>query len=1172
VSGLITDVLRGVGAALGDLQRFVRDPAGWRDLLSELGWNAVPLPPSIAAIATPAGEVVAAIEALEAGVTPATIDRARAAVVAVVGAIDGLSGSDLGTAGLGEDLAAATFDHLVIERLARDRPVLHAALVVAGFIEVRYLHPPGRRGFHQRRLRWDNLGRLLDRPTSAWATAFAWGTGAFEAEAWTEAVADLIGVTGVDAAVELVPDHVIAQLAAAGAVPATRIGCTVRLLDTDTSTGHREIAGRIVAVTSQGLDGVAIMPLVRGSASTVIALRPGLELAVSTGAELDGGGAVVVRADGTATAVAMAGLSAGIRIALRWTFEPRPLLTIDGVRGLWAGGTELAGTITGTNAGVDLGLALGLVGGRVRASARDGDGFVAAVVPDVDTPVSATLGWSSTRGLHFHGAGGLELAVPVDRTLGPARIDSVNLALARRADGDGVGFRAGVAASVVLGPVTATIDGLGVELVVERGDPPRLLGALDVRAVPAWPTSIGLAIEGPLVSGSGSLGRSPDGTRYTGSAALRIGPIDARAAGILVTGAGTGGGYALAVMASASTSRIPIGLGFTLDRVGGFVAINRQFDAVACRTGLAGGIVSQLLAPEDVPGAEIAAIERLAPVRMGRHVLGPIARIGWGTPAMLAADIAVLIELPAPIRIILLGAIKIGLPTLAKPIVDLRLDALGVLDLARGTLAIDATLHDSTIAGYAVTGDMAVRIGWGDDPQFLVSIGGFHPAFRPPAGFPALRRLQIVVGDNPQLTVAGYLAVTSNTAQFGARADLVFTGAGFEIKGHVGFDALLEFVPFRFEVEITASASIKYRSIRLASVDLDFLLTGPRPWHAAGEATFGVLWWDVSVGFDVTWGDRAPLPLPPAPDIAAALRDALGRREAWASELAPGESAWIEVTRGDGVRVHPLGRVVARQQVVPLGHDINQFGTVPLGAPQRFAIDHVEIAGDDAPKAIVRDRFAPGQFTRLADDERLSAPAFELLDSGVRLGDGQLARGASARAPMEAVTRVVDPLAPPAKPPVRAVDAVLVLGARPTRRRPAPRGGPRVKDLGFVLASIDDLAITAEAAAIGGGARSYAGLREALRRNTAATGRPARLQVVPRIETPNRNARVVVVREDDNMRNVDFVDTVTGRAMTRAAFVDAIHAGDYPDYNVRMIRGIATPVARPNARLDDNLG
>ncbi|HWU85938.1 MAG TPA: hypothetical protein VN253_01605 [Kofleriaceae bacterium] len=123
-----------------------------------------------------------------------------------------------------------------------------------------------------------------------------------------------------------------------------------------------------------------------------------------------------------------------------------------------------------------------------------------------------------------------------------------------------------------------------------------------------------------------------------------------------------------------------------------------------------------------------------------------------------------------------------------------------------------------------------------------------------------------------------------------------------------------------------------------------------------------------------------------------------------------------------------------------------------------------------------------------------------------------------------------------------------------------------------MLASIDDLSITAEGAAIAGGNRNYAALRESLRAHAAVTGRPPRLQIVPRIQVANHSARVVVVTQDEHMRNVDFVDTLTGRAMTRAEFVDAIHVGQYPDYYVRTIHGVPTPVSRPNATTSDNLG
>jgi hypothetical protein len=45
-------------------------------------------------------------------------------------------------------------------------------------------------------------------------------------------------------------------------------------------------------------------------------------------------------------------------------------------------------------------------------------------------------------------------------------------------------------------------------------------------------------------------------------------------------------------------------------------------------------------------------------------------------------------------------------------------------------------------------------------------------------------------------------------------------------------------------------------------VSLALTLSGPRPWRARGRASFSILFFDVSFGFDVTIDDDAPPVLP----------------------------------------------------------------------------------------------------------------------------------------------------------------------------------------------------------------------------------------------------------------------------------------------------------------------
>ncbi len=66
--------------------------------------------------------------------------------------------------------------------------------------------------------------------------------------------------------------------------------------------------------------------------------------------------------------------------------------------------------------------------------------------------------------------------------------------------------------------------------------------------------------------------------------------------------------------------------------------------------------------------------------------------------------------------------------------------------------------------------------------------------------------------------------------------------------------------------------------------------------------------------------------------------------------------------------------------------------------------------------------------------------------------------------------------------------------------------------------------------------------------------------------------RVRVTEETDSGRNQRFFDPDRRRSMSRAEFVQAIGQGKYPDYHVRVINGVKTPVSNPDKTESDNLG
>lgn len=66
--------------------------------------------------------------------------------------------------------------------------------------------------------------------------------------------------------------------------------------------------------------------------------------------------------------------------------------------------------------------------------------------------------------------------------------------------------------------------------------------------------------------------------------------------------------------------------------------------------------------------------------------------------------------------------------------------------------------------------------------------------------------------------------------------------------------------------------------------------------------------------------------------------------------------------------------------------------------------------------------------------------------------------------------------------------------------------------------------------------------------------------------------RVTVTHESNSGRNQKFHDNYSGADMTRSQFVREINNGNYQNYHVRNINGIATPVSNPDSTRNNNLG
>ena len=228
----------------------------------------------------------------------------------------------------------------------------------------------------------------------------------------------------------------------------------------------------------------------------------------------------------------------------------------------------------------------------------------------------------------------------------------------------------------------------------------------------------------------------------------------------------------------------------------------------------------------------------------------------------------------------------------------------------------------------------------------MLAVGGLHPRFAPPVG-PAeaasASRSRSRSGNNPRLTCEAYFAITSNTVQFGARAQLYAAAYGFSIEGDIGYDVLVQIAPLHFIADFHAKVQLKHGSSNLFSVSVEGELEGPRPLRVSGKASFSIFWCDFSVRFDKTLVDGEKPPLPAAVDVLAQLKQALADTASWSVQTREARTAWRCASSPPGTTLvlDPLGALVVKQQIVPLNttRDIDIYGGAPVSGARRFHLD-----------------------------------------------------------------------------------------------------------------------------------------------------------------------------------------------------------------------------------------
>jgi hypothetical protein len=459
------------------------------------------------------------------------------------------------------------------------------------------------------------------------------------------------------------------------------------------------------------------------------------------------------------------------------------------------------------------------------------------------------------------------------------------------------------------------------------------------------PTGLALSIDADAISGGGFLQRieSPTGTvTWRGGVALRLGErYDVSAWGVIETGGGRPWTL-LAFLVIRFSPPIHLTAGLKLSALGGLVALNRTMNVNALRDAATGtqGTLDPILFP-DRPEQRflelLPAIERFFPPAKGSQVVGLLAEIEWsGTTGTKFGRfrLALLGELEK-LQFGLYGTAQLGFPTLNNPhILRVRAAAEALYDHRAKLARFSFTLIEAFLFERVhLTGGAALLIRWGDRCEFAITLGGFHPSFRPfiPEGLREPPRLGAFWKPHPlvELSVKAYFALTTTSLQFGFAAHMEVGASWGGLRGDAEFNFLVMTEPdCRFELDLSFRVTIFLFGADLISASLSGSLVGPNPWVLEGSVYWEVCGVSISKDFGpCEWGDDRSLSTVQQ-EARQVIGDALAETGNWTVHRNP--RLPVRLRAGGDEAIDPRDQIDVRQSRLPLGvalevHDANQL-------------------------------------------------------------------------------------------------------------------------------------------------------------------------------------------------------------------------------------------------------
>lgn len=995
-------------------------------LLTELGWDVNEIPQPIRDLTSDIGTLVTLTEGIgdTDKINYSKLVEITATLVKLIDDFQKIAQAPNANAGLLPTLIAEQFlqklpdellQYLLVEYLRQYHPLGHDALQLLGIssleqvVAITAARPP----HIKRKINWSHFIDILTKPQTVFKDVYGWGNPDFDFLLLGYHFSDFFNSLGFSTYLVQM-DNTVAKVLEEKSDPETNLikyylKMSFAFGDENTSDADFGIGFFPLPQNNALKPGFAILPYGNGNIEDRKKITDDIYFSFKTGFKVAGGIGLIARPDqdikvftGFEEGEGTGAMTGFFKVGLLFTRSDNTairLITVsetiyvDIQSASIYGGADLA-----TSDRKDLFAEFELKEGKLVIGTNSADSFLSTILPagGINANFDLALGISASRGVYFRGSGGLEIQLPTHIQLGPIDIQSITISTMPK---EGViPVNAGANVKAALGPLQVVVDNIGLAANLSFPESGGNLGPLNLTLGFKPPNGVGLSLDAGVVKGGGYLFFDFNREEYAGTLELVFSEwIELKAIGLITTKMPDGSkGFSLLIIITAEFgSGIQLGFGFTLLGVGGILGSNRIVNIDALKEGVRTGSVKSVMFPNDVIANApriISDLKKFFPTQLDIFLVGPMAKIGWGTPTLISAQIGLILEFPS-VNITILGVIKVVLPDEKADILRLQVNFIGRLEPSNKLLWFHALLYDSRVLFITLEGGFGLLINWGDQANFVVTVGGFHPKYNPPPlpfAEPARIAINILNESYAKIRIEGYFAVTSNSAQFGARAELFFGLSAFKIEGHLGFDALFQFNPFFFSFSLSFSLSVKVFGIGLWSVGFSGLLEGPTPWHIEGQGSISLFFFSISVPFEHTWGNRQDTKLDPIA-VRPLLEAEFKALTNWEAQVPASNSLLVSLRKlgessADQLVLHPVGKLKISQRKVPVNFTLDKVGNQKPSDYNKFTIDAELSGGTSLSTTKVEEKFAIGQFKELDGSSQLSSPGFELLESGLEIG------------------------------------------------------------------------------------------------------------------------------------------------------------------------------------------